>query len=288
MAPPTKMLDLTEHPKVASSTKTPKPVITFLDLPPEILLMITALLDEKQLPVLRLISKQACSCLSDIFAKVHFAHLRHHLTEPSLHDLIQITSHAMFSTYVKSIEFSTARTKDPSPESSDPLLREDSEFRRAGHHVTMLVTVLENLSHHGNRKVSLGVFDRFYYRMVDELPTINSLPTQSTLLGHGYIKSYGVQNVLTCANPHGTEAGVRTKKAMCELFNLEKLGIVAKDLRDRRKKRIVDIDYEIEEWRGRDDVRLGCSAPRRQARNKMRKSPTREDKMFGELERCLR
>ncbi|KAH0025642.1 hypothetical protein KCU78_g4658, partial [Aureobasidium melanogenum] len=224
MALPTKMPNLTERAKVNLSMKSPKPAITFLDLPPEILHMITALLDEEQLPVLRLVSKQACSCLSDIFAKVHFAHLRHHLTEPSLHDLVQITSHAMFSTYVKSIEFSTARTKEPSPESSDPLLGEDSEFRRAGNHVTMLVTVLENLSQHGNRKVSLGIFDSFYYHMVDGAPTIYNIETRSTLLGHGYIKSYGVENVLTSANPRGTMFAI-SQAAKVTGYSLQRLSL---------------------------------------------------------------
>ncbi|KAH0382456.1 hypothetical protein KCU92_g6229, partial [Aureobasidium melanogenum] len=130
----------------------------------------------------------------------------------------------MFSTYVKSIEFSTARTKEPSPESSDPLLGEDSEFRRAGHHITMLVTVLENLSHHGNRKVSLGVSDSFCYRIVDELPTIGTLPSRSTLLGHGYIKSYGIDNGLTSANPRGTMFAI-SQAAKITGYSLQRLSL---------------------------------------------------------------
>jgi hypothetical protein len=36
------------------------------------------------------------------------------------------------------------------------------------------------------------------------------------------------------------------KKARCGLFNPEKLGIVAKDLRNRCRKRFFDSDCEIE------------------------------------------
>ncbi|KAG9520827.1 hypothetical protein KCV07_g4023, partial [Aureobasidium melanogenum] len=243
MAPPTKTLNLMKHTMVTSSIKSPKPVTTFLDLPQEILHMITTLLDEEQLPVLRLVSKQACYRLSDLFAKVHFAHLRHHLTETSLYDLIQITKHDMFSTCVKSIEFSTARTKYPSQGSPNPLLGEDSEFRRAGHHITMLVTVLENLSHRGNHKVSLGVFDSFWYSRGGILRPIDTASDYSGTLGHGYTKSYGLKNVLTHANPHGTMFSI-SEATKISGYSLQRLSMTT-TLRSRTQDNLIRDSFNV-------------------------------------------
>lgn len=181
--------------------------------------MIATLLDEEQLPALRILSKQACHHFSDIFAKVHFARLRHHFTESSLQDLVQFTNHAMFSKYVKSMEFSTARPKYPSTGSPDSLHEEAREFRRAGRHITMLVTVLENLKHHGNHEVSLGVFDSSCYRMIDGIATI-----ESTLVGHGYIKSYGIGKVLESVDQHGTMLAI-SEAAKISGYSLQRLSM---------------------------------------------------------------
>lgn len=148
MAAPTGTQKLTAHANIASPT--------FLDLPLEVLYMIVALLEEEQLPSLRVISRNASNRLSDIFAKVHFAHIRHHLTKPSLEDLIGIANHATFSKYVKSIEFSTMHIKDPSvefglPETLDDLQKKAVDFRKSGGCIAMLAsTSWQPQSHSGS------------------------------------------------------------------------------------------------------------------------------------------
>ncbi|KAK6008258.1 hypothetical protein QM012_000161 [Aureobasidium pullulans] len=225
------MLILAEPTKVVIPTKSSKGAITLLDLPKEILDMIANLLSERQLPELRLISKHAWLCLSDNFAKVKFAHLRHHFTEPSLQDLVHITSHPTFSKCVKSIEFSTARTKNPSnwrivPGIPNPLPGEDCEFRQNGTHINMLVTVLENLKHNANHKVSLGVFDSFNHRMLSESKQTEHVLTLSKLLGHGYVKSYGEKNVLTGTNPYGTMFAV-SRATEISGYSLQRISITS-------------------------------------------------------------
>lgn len=186
--------------------------------------MIAALLDEEQLPALRLVSKQTCHHLSDIFASVHFAHLHHHLTKPSLQDLIHITNHAMFSTYIKSIQFSTVCTESPSRWYSDFLLNEGDDFRRYGHHINMLTTALENLKHHGNYKVSLGVFDSLCKNQSSLLRATSKVPTYRAILGHGYVKSYGVSDVPTDADPDGAMFAIRQAATNSE-YSLQKFSM---------------------------------------------------------------
>ncbi|KAH0354657.1 hypothetical protein KCU81_g1509, partial [Aureobasidium melanogenum] len=52
----------------------------------------------------------------------------------------------------------------------------------------------------------------------------------------------------------GFERSVSMKKTRRRSFHVVKLGVVAKTLRDRRKKRLDDAGCEAEEWRGKDDV----------------------------------
>lgn len=230
MTPPTKMPKLTKHVDISSSINSVivKPATTFLDLPQEVLDMIATLLKDEQLPALRLTSKQACYSFSHIFAKVHFAHLHHHLTGSSLYDLFQITKHAMFSKYVKSVEFSTARPEFPIPrppsESSNILEQEASGFPCYGSNTDKLVAAIENLKHHGNRKVSLGVFDSLCRRKNDLVRAIGDSPTWHSTLGHGYVKSYGAETVLVGAAPYRTMS-VISRAAKISGYSLEHLSI---------------------------------------------------------------
>lgn len=153
--------------------------------------MIATLLDEEQLPALRFLSKHACHRFSDIFAKFKFAYLHRNLEKTSLQNLVNITSHAVFSKYVRCIEFSTACIESPSPLPDIPnsMHEEDSESGHPGRQIAMLVTVLENLKYHGNHSVSLGVFDNRCSYYENLLRAIDNIPTWRTTLGHGYIKN---------------------------------------------------------------------------------------------------
>ncbi|KAH0354451.1 hypothetical protein KCU81_g1514, partial [Aureobasidium melanogenum] len=222
------MPDLTEHVNIASSSESPKSAITFLNLPPEILRMVAALLDKEQLPSFRLISKQIWYHCSDIFAKVHFAHLHHHLMKPSLEDLILITRNPMFSTCIKSIQFSTARNGIQSQESQSLLDEQNSEFCWAGHHITMLTTALVNLQSHGNHKVSLGVFDSLCEDTTDLLRAFNNVSPRLIILGHGYVKAYGVENVPAAADPKGTMLAV-SEAAILSGYSLNRLSLTTAD-----------------------------------------------------------
>ncbi|KAH0361743.1 hypothetical protein KCU65_g8533, partial [Aureobasidium melanogenum] len=223
MAPPTKMLNSTEHVNIASSTESAivKSAITLLDLPQEILNMIAMLLDEEQLPALRVLSKHACHHFSDIFAKFKFGYLHRNLTRTSLQNLINITNHAVFSKYVKSIEISTACIKSPSnlPRTRNAVRQEDSESRQSGVQTAMLVTALKNLKHHGNHSVSLGVFDNHCSYDTNLLRAIDNIPTWDTTSGHGYIKSFGVRKVLPDVNLNQTMFAVREAARLSEYFS---------------------------------------------------------------------
>ncbi|KAG9530517.1 hypothetical protein KCU93_g2683, partial [Aureobasidium melanogenum] len=97
------------------STKSNPHVSFMLRLPSEILLIIINLCEDGVLSKLRVVNKSLCNHATETFASVRFAHLRHHLTEKSLEDLISITSNDTFATHIKSIELSTARSTRTPP-----------------------------------------------------------------------------------------------------------------------------------------------------------------------------
>lgn len=187
--------------------------------------MIVALLNKEQLPALRRLCKKAPNRLSDIFAKVHFAHIRHHLTKQSLEDLISITNHATFGKHVKSIKLSTMHIKIPSgefglPDSLSESHDEAIKFRKSGKSVAMLTSALGNLQLHGNHKVSLGVFDNHRSRNYFALDPC----THAESLGHGYIKSYGPGEVLTDVDPCETMFAI-SEAAKNTRYSLQRLSI---------------------------------------------------------------
>ncbi|KAG9530543.1 hypothetical protein KCU93_g2668, partial [Aureobasidium melanogenum] len=230
MTPPTKKPKSAEHAKAASlidlaSIKSPKAAKTFTDMPAEILREIAKLLNKRDMSNFRLASKEACAHTLDIFAKTNLAHLRHHLTEPSLRDLVRITEDNIFAAHVKSIEFSTARTKNPSrwygwSKDPNPLDHEDIEFRQKGDQVGLLITVLQNLKLRGNDQVRLGVFDSICYDGISNIMPEDRI--SPSIFGHGYMKSYGDEAVLLGADPYGTMFAISeaAKKADYSLQHL--------------------------------------------------------------------
>ncbi|THW12558.1 hypothetical protein D6D23_07858 [Aureobasidium pullulans] len=181
-------------------TMTPKPTSLYFKLPIEIFVMIALLCDAEDLASLRLVCKHFCVYTTEKFGQIRLSSLRHHLTKPSLEDLIAITAHHCFGSHVKSIELATARLNYVSrwrvfQEEDD---EEDGEFRASGEHIDMLTKALENLKTHGNQDVALGVFDQCTTTSYSNDPDFEIINK-----GHGYKASYG-SAILTSSDAYGT------------------------------------------------------------------------------------
>ncbi|THZ92710.1 hypothetical protein D6C82_09265 [Aureobasidium pullulans] len=175
----------------------------YFKLPLEIFTMIALLCDAKDLPNLRLVCKHFLSFATKSFGDVCLSDLRHHLTKPSLEDLVSITAHHIFASCVKSIKFSTARETGINRwRIFDDL--EEGDFRQSGQHVDMLVEALGNLKRCGNLKVFLGSFDK----VTNVVHTILNK-------GHGYDKSYGVSET-EAMDAHGTFSAISKATRLSE------------------------------------------------------------------------
>ncbi|KAH0375494.1 hypothetical protein KCU92_g10164, partial [Aureobasidium melanogenum] len=263
MAPPTKDTEpaLPMEPSTLSdvsmafasppSTQSNPHVSFILNLPSEILLNIISLCEDGDLSKLRMVNKSLCNHATETFASVRFAHLRHHLTEKSLEDLISITSNDTFATHVKSIELSTARSTRTPPWSYQELsefslkMNEKGDYLRSGSHIRLLSQAMLNLKRHNRLEVVLGVFDSS--RNTSVIQKINSPQ------GHGYLDAFGGRSHTGIA-PQSTMYAI-AQAAKNANYPLSRLSMYARDcshtirdllLSDRARVLYVD-DYDPED-----------------------------------------
>ncbi|THY80528.1 hypothetical protein D6C92_10603 [Aureobasidium pullulans] len=151
----------TVSPGSAGSMNTPTfPILT---LSTEILVKISEECEDSDLPNMRLVCREFCNSSTKAFGQVYFADLHVLLVEPSLDILVEITAHPIYGRCVKTIVCGTARTIKlvmeyvEEEEEGAPIPTLSPEFERSEGHIAKLVTALNNLKHHGNLEVALGI-----------------------------------------------------------------------------------------------------------------------------------
>ncbi|THY54472.1 hypothetical protein D6C97_05726 [Aureobasidium pullulans] len=80
-----------------------------MDLPPEVLVEIFNLIDNKDLPNVRLTCKKLCEAANRPFGFANFTERAHVVSPYSINALIDITEHPIFGSYVKSVGICSAR-----------------------------------------------------------------------------------------------------------------------------------------------------------------------------------
>ncbi|THX28970.1 hypothetical protein D6D12_04505 [Aureobasidium pullulans] len=138
------------------------PTFPILTLSTEILVKISEECEDSDLPNMRLVCREFCNSSTKAFGQVYFADLHVLLVEPSLDILVEITAHPIYGRCVKTIVCGTARTIKPvmeydEEEEGEPIPTLSPEFERSEGHIAKLVTALNNLKHHGNLEVALGI-----------------------------------------------------------------------------------------------------------------------------------
>lgn len=138
------------------------PTFPILTLSTEILVKISEECEDSDLPSMRLVCREFCNSSTKAFGQVYFADLHVLLVEPSLDILVEITAHPIYGRCVKTIVCGTARTIKPvmeydEEEEGEPIPTLSPEFERSEGHIAKLVTALNNLKHHGNLEVALGI-----------------------------------------------------------------------------------------------------------------------------------
>ncbi|CAD0029066.1 unnamed protein product [Aureobasidium pullulans] len=137
------------------------PTFPILTLSTEILVKISEECEDSDLPNMRLVCREFCNSSTKAFGQVYFADLHVLLIEPSLDILVEITAHSIYGRCVKTIVCGTARKIKPVMESDEeegePIPTLSPEFERSEGHIAKLVTALNNLKHHGNLEVALGI-----------------------------------------------------------------------------------------------------------------------------------
>ncbi|THX70449.1 hypothetical protein D6D04_09910 [Aureobasidium pullulans] len=138
------------------------PTFPILTLSTEILVKISEECEDSDLPNMRLVCREFCNSSTKAFGQVYFADLHVLLVEPSLDILVEITAHPIYGRCVKTIVCGTARTIKPvmeydEEEEGEPIPILSPEFERSEGHIAKLVTALNNLKHHGNLEVALGI-----------------------------------------------------------------------------------------------------------------------------------
>ncbi|TIA46698.1 hypothetical protein D6C77_10461 [Aureobasidium pullulans] len=137
------------------------PTFPILTLSTEILVKISEECEDSDLPNMRLVCREFCNSSTKAFGQVYFADLHVLLVEPSLDILVEITAHPIYGRCVKTIVCGTARTIKPvmeyDEEEGEPIPTLSPEFERSEGHIAKLVTALNNLKHHRNLEVALGI-----------------------------------------------------------------------------------------------------------------------------------
>ncbi|CAD0052338.1 unnamed protein product [Aureobasidium pullulans] len=80
-----------------------------MDLPPEVLVEIFNLIDNKDLPNVRLTCKKLCEAANRPFGFANFTERAHVVSPYSINALVDITEHPIFGSYVKSVGICSAR-----------------------------------------------------------------------------------------------------------------------------------------------------------------------------------
>ncbi|THX56998.1 hypothetical protein D6D08_09236 [Aureobasidium pullulans] len=136
-----------------------------MDLPPEVLVEIFNLIDNKDLPNVRLTCKKLCEAANRPFGFANFTERAHVVSPYSINALVDITEHPIFGSYVKSVGICSARAglEKGYPEyyrvdrdTSDKLIL--NGYVKTGRFGRRMKRVFDNMRMH-SRSVTISVYN---------------------------------------------------------------------------------------------------------------------------------
>ncbi|CAD0028312.1 unnamed protein product, partial [Aureobasidium pullulans] len=136
-----------------------------MDLPPEVLVEIFNLIDNKDLPNVRLTCKKLCEAANRPFGFANFTERAHVVSPYSINALVDITEHPIFGSYVKSVGICSARAglEKGYPEyyrvdrdTSDKLIL--NGYVKTGRFGRLMKRVFDNIRMH-SRSVTISVYN---------------------------------------------------------------------------------------------------------------------------------
>ncbi|THZ90865.1 hypothetical protein D6C82_10225 [Aureobasidium pullulans] len=137
-----------------------------MDLPPEVLVEIFNLTDNKDLPNVRLACKKLCEAANRPFGFANFTERAHVVSPYSINALVDITEHPIFGSYVKSVGICSARA-GLKKEGFDYYYRMDAdamnklilnEYVKTGRFGRRMKRVFDNVRMH-SRSVTISIYN---------------------------------------------------------------------------------------------------------------------------------